>query len=448
MTIEYKDSKRITAVSSDWTADVTSNITWSTTGKVGWDISGTTISRTGSDGWGTSKIQSTDTFTVGDGAFMIEFSGIDNNLNSTMIGFNKGTLGYYIGSPQNQNDFSIYVAGGSRVEVYESGSKNYDSGGSRNANDKFRIEVNNSGVVKYYLQEGGTGSFDLKYTSSTTASGTYFIQANAYASTSEATVHSKTVATAVAKPTDVQDNSILVEKDTGRRYWYDGSYWSPKLPTITGLILHLDASDMTTITKDGSNNLSQWNDKSGQGNNVVQATLANQPVWTNSILNSMPVIRFIASNNETIKVSAFTGGAESQPNTVIMVGEGSQGTGRYIFDSGAASTRAGITSDGTYVRMYAGAESTTTITNENGTPRMWRYEFNGTSSKVEKSGTGVQTINGGTGSTNGIVLGNYQGEASGNAYDGDIAEFLFYNKILSAQELSDIETYLTDKWGL
>jgi len=218
MTIEYKDSKRITAVSSDWTADVTSNITWSTTGKVGWDISGTTISRTGSDGWSTSKIQSTDTFTVGDGAFMIEFSG---NEGSTMLGFNKGTLGYYYGSgsPQNSADFSIYLAGGSRVEVYESGTKNYDSGGSRNANDKFRIEVSNSGVVKYYLQEGGTGSFDLKHTSSSTASGTYFIQANAYANTSEATVHSKTVNTAVAKPSNVQDNSILVEKDNARRYW-------------------------------------------------------------------------------------------------------------------------------------------------------------------------------------------------------------------------------------
>ena len=118
MTINYKDSKRITAVSSDWTADVTSNITWSTTGKVGWDISGTTISRTGSAGWGTSKIQSTDTFTVGDGAFMIEFSGIANDQNSTMIGFNKGTLGYHHGggTPLNNSDFAIYVAGGSRVE--------------------------------------------------------------------------------------------------------------------------------------------------------------------------------------------------------------------------------------------------------------------------------------------------------------------------------------------
>jgi hypothetical protein len=222
MTIEYKDSKRITAVSSDWTADVSSNITWSTTGKVGWNISGTTISRTGSDGWSTSKIQSTDTFTVGDGAFMIEFSG---NEGSTMLGFNKGTLGYYYGSgsPQNSADFSIYLAGGSRVEVYESGTKNYDSGGSRNANDKFRIEVSNSGVVKYYLQEGGTGSFDLKHTSSSTASGTYFIQANAYSASSEATVHSKTVPTTVAKPSNVQDNSILVDKDTARRYWKSSS---------------------------------------------------------------------------------------------------------------------------------------------------------------------------------------------------------------------------------
>ena len=173
-------------------SDGADNITWSTTGKVGFNISGTTISRTGSSGWGTGKIQSEDTFTVGNGTFMIEFSG---NNGSTMLGFNKGTLGYYIGSPENKNDFSIYLAGGSTVEVYESGSKNYDSGGSRNANDKFRIEIDNAGLVKYYLQAGGTGSFVLKYTSSTTASGTYFIQVNAYANTSESTVHSKYLAT-------------------------------------------------------------------------------------------------------------------------------------------------------------------------------------------------------------------------------------------------------------
>ena len=219
-------------------SNTTSNITWSTTGKVGWNISGTTISRTGSAGWSTSKIQSTDTFTVGDEEFMIEFSGIANDLNSTMIGFNKGTLGYYYGSgsPQNSADFSIYVAGGSRVEVYESGSKNYDSGGSRNANDKFRIEVDIDGVVKYYLQEGGTGSFDLKYTSSTTASGTYFIQANAYASTSEVTVHSKTV-TIPASPSIKQH---FIE-------WFSGktlpSYWNKRTIAGSGSFTMTDGVD-------------------------------------------------------------------------------------------------------------------------------------------------------------------------------------------------------------
>tara|TARA_R110000744_G_scaffold17179_3_gene46806 strand:+ start:454 stop:2262 length:1809 start_codon:yes stop_codon:yes gene_type:complete len=173
------------------------NITWSATGKVGFNISGTTITRTGSSGWSLSKIQSEDTFTVGNGTFMIEFSGLAPASGSTMLGFNAGTLGYYYGSgtPINQADFSIYMAGGDTVEVYESGTKSYGSGGTRSASDKYRIEINNDGLVKYYLQAGGTGSWVLKYTSSTTASGTYFIQANAYSSAYEATVHSKYLTT-------------------------------------------------------------------------------------------------------------------------------------------------------------------------------------------------------------------------------------------------------------
>ena len=177
----------------DAESESSGNITWSTTGKVGYNISGTTISRTGSAGWGTSKIQSTDTFTVGNGKFMIEFSGIGNDQGSTMLGFNKGTLGYYIGSPQNQADYSIYLAGGSLVEVYESGSKEYDSGGTRtNGSDRYRIEIDNDGLVKYYYQSGGTGSWVKKH-ETTGASGTYFIQANSYSASSVATVHSKTI---------------------------------------------------------------------------------------------------------------------------------------------------------------------------------------------------------------------------------------------------------------
>ena len=287
MTIEYKDSKRITAVSSDWTADVTSNITWSTTGKVGYNISGTTITRTGSAGWSLSKIQSTDTFTVGNGKFMIEFSGNANDENSTQLGFNKGTLGYHHGSatPQNKADFAIYMAGGSQVEVYESGTKNYDSGGSRSASDRYRIEIDNDGLVKYYLQAGGTGSFDLKYTSSTTASGTYFIQANSHASTSVATVHSKTVNTAVAKPSNVQDNSILVEKDNARRYNEHIQTWDllHTYPSDYKVIFVGDAEmSPYEITYPGGS-VEYWNEESGETWINRMLNIYENAIWLNPI---------------------------------------------------------------------------------------------------------------------------------------------------------------------
>ena len=221
MTIKYLDSKRISGLSTDTPTETTSNITWSTTGKVGYNISGTTISRTGSAGWSLSKIQSEDTFTVGEGTFRIEFSGNGASVNTTQLGFNKGTLGYHYGSgsPQNPCKFAIYMAGGDQLEAFVNGTKVYGSGGTRSASDKYRLEINNDGLVKYYLQAGGTGSWVKKH-EVTGASGTYFIQANSHSASSEATVHSKTVTT-IVKPTNVQDNSILVEKDTGRRYWFD-----------------------------------------------------------------------------------------------------------------------------------------------------------------------------------------------------------------------------------
>ena len=38
-----------------------------------------------------------------------------------------------------------------------------------------------------------------------------------------------------SRPTNVQDNSILVEKDTAKRYWYDGSVWTWENYVFTGV---------------------------------------------------------------------------------------------------------------------------------------------------------------------------------------------------------------------
>ncbi|MFM6254192.1 MAG: hypothetical protein ACKPEQ_34470, partial [Dolichospermum sp.] len=55
--------------------------------------------------------------------------------------------------------------------------------------------------------------------------------------------------------------------------------------------LWLDAADSSTITLNGST-VSQWNDKSGNGRNAIQATATNQPAYTANGLNGKPVLTF------------------------------------------------------------------------------------------------------------------------------------------------------------
>lgn len=66
--------------------------------------------------------------------------------------------------------------------------------------------------------------------------------------------------------------------------------FSPAL--LTGLALLLNAADASTITLDGSNNVSQWNDKSGNGRNVLQANDSQRPGYLSSGINGKPVLNF------------------------------------------------------------------------------------------------------------------------------------------------------------
>ena len=49
---------------------------------------------------------------------------------------------------------------------------------------------------------------------------------------------------------------------------------------IAGLAAWYDSSDAITLSVDASGNVSQWNDKSGNGRNLTQATTLNRPGFT------------------------------------------------------------------------------------------------------------------------------------------------------------------------
>lgn len=62
-------------------------------------------------------------------------------------------------------------------------------------------------------------------------------------------------------------------------------------PAQISTALWLDAADASTITLNGST-VSQWNDKSGNGRNMLQATASAQPTWNATGLNSKPTLTF------------------------------------------------------------------------------------------------------------------------------------------------------------
>lgn len=72
------------------------------------------------------------------------------------------------------------------------------------------------------------------------------------------------------------------------------------------------------ITKDGSDKVSRWDEVSGNGFYLSQATGANQPTWLASAVNSLPAVRLSNSANSYMTgTNAFEGG--NQPNSLFCV---------------------------------------------------------------------------------------------------------------------------------
>jgi len=248
--------------------------------------------------------------------------------------------------------------------------------------------------------------------------------------------------------TNVQDNSIFVETDTARRYWFNGTTWNQELPVTEGLKLWLDASDSSTITT--ATGVSQWNDKSGQGNNVSQATTASQPAVISANQNGKDIIRFDGSNDVLIR-STYTGGAITQQvYTFIVCKMPSTANGVYgwVYDSDASSRHTFIVNSisSPNHQIYAGTALTGTSVDSTNF-KLYSLLFNGSSSTLRRAKTNILSGNAGTANMNGIWLGSDNGGTTYNS-NVEIAEILIYDAILSDTDRDNIESYLTNKWGL
>jgi hypothetical protein len=209
--------------------------------------------------------------------------------------------------------------------------------------------------------------------------------------------------------------------------------------------LWLDAADTTTITE-SSGSVSQWNDKSGNARHVVQTTAADQPTTGSETINGLNVLSF---NSDELISAATT--AEHRTIFIVADSDGAAVTQGAIWrHEGGNITlfrHQGTTQTSLRFTTRSTAFSATSVTGLTD-PHILTARFTDqTNVIVRRNKTTLTTTNTALSqqaATGAIWVGGYLLEQ----FIGKIGEIITYSQALSDAELDEVETYLSNKWGI
>jgi hypothetical protein len=214
------------------------------------------------------------------------------------------------------------------------------------------------------------------------------------------------------------------------------------------------------VTKDGSNVVSAWADQSGNGYNAAQGTSGNRPLWVNSVLNGRPILRFDGSNDFLVSSGTYAA------KTLFVVAKKSTST--FSDYNGFLTMRTSGLSNKTTASNEAGGFGGIGSANSIRNLESLKYnpatkvmiDGNAGSEAAFNIGSGVDIGSatgfhcfrlefGGSvsGAKNWVVGADAYG-SSGRCLNGDMAEILVFDRILSTNEKSEIIHYLKQKYAL
>lgn len=254
-----------------------------------------------------------------------------------------------------------------------------------------------------------------------------------------------------------------------------GSFVTSSLIPTTNLKAWYDAADTTTISLSGSN-VTQWNDKSGNGFHLSQGNNSLRPQSGTLTINSKNVLDFDSARVDTLTAASASdwvflhnaGGAtifvvwdiDAQPSgdpfTVLYTRSGSvdPAAGFAFQVTTAFKTQHAVNIPGSNICI-----NVSTSTNSANTPVLWILKSdpnNATaadkSSLFKNSGNAEKnnTTTGTPGSGNpaqALRVGDYADNGT-VSFDGQLAEIIMYSGILSNNDTTTVKNYLTSKWGI
>ena len=232
--------------------------------------------------------------------------------------------------------------------------------------------------------------------------------------------------------------------------------YNPLTATGSTCILWLDASDPTTLFSDPAGTtlatvngtVGYWRDKSSSGFNCTQTTLSYRPTYVAAAKNGRSILSFNGLTN-FLNLPQFT----AVPLTIFFVAQGTVFlTNTFFLSLGNAGST--VMMRMLHIPEYYGVDGPGMListTNADTNWHLWTLTISSTTETFYFDGVIVGTSSWSNGSaytfaTNTIAAWNQQ--VGGKATTLRIPEILFYSAVLGTTQQRQVESYLTEKWGL
>ena len=189
-----------------------------------------------------------------------------------------------------------------------------------------------------------------------------------------------------------------------------------------------------------------------QGNDVAQGTGSAQPAYNASGINGLPAIT--PDGTDALFRINFTQGLLPQPFEVFAVAKWDGGASSFMVDS-PTSQRAIIRNSSGAVALFGGTANQAIVgvsTPSAGEPTIISGRFDGASS----AGTLISDEHGeesggvaaspGTSTIQGVYIG--ASNVVNNGWTEDIAEVIYFPRVLTTEERNQVLIYLANKYGL
>jgi hypothetical protein len=239
------------------------------------------------------------------------------------------------------------------------------------------------------------------------------------------------------------------------------AFFNPR--NISGLGFWLDAGDTSTILLSGSN-VRQWNDKSGNGYNLTQATAGNQPFFS---VNSIQFIsdRFLnipqASINNASRYSFFLVINPVASLNWIFVKQHDGNNTYNVISMTNNTTIGGLNQAGTTGFLYwrafnAGTQANSGTALSTSTLQLLELIYDGTNLIMYRNGTQMSSTAGSFAIANATTATNFtlgawiQGVTFNNTGVTNffLHEMPFFSTNLGTAQRQQVEGYLAWKWKL